>query len=225
MLINLLLFEVSMRDHKSYRLSGCWTALFLLWSCIQLVKTFLKTAIQEITTSWVVDPSLCATDIRQKMVCLFLSGECRNAVFSVSPCWSLRNRGSECSVWHLGVMWRSQLHKGQSASCALHLFMCPSTTRSQTPSGLREALTFELLPRHLLLSEDKREDNRVLTDTSPSATAMRSVCPSKHSSVWQGEWTHLHPQHARSQSGSKSDFVSKAAIFHSDTVTWTVLNS
>lgn len=84
MLIILLLFEVSMRDHKSYRLSGCWAALFLLWSCIQLVKTFSKTAIQEITTSWVVDPSLCATDIRQKW-CVFSSQVNVEMQCSLSP--------------------------------------------------------------------------------------------------------------------------------------------
>lgn len=127
---------------------------------------------------------------------------------------TLHNGGSECSVWHRGIIWLALLHKGQPAP----LCSMPFSTSPRTRSRLRETLAFELLFCHFLLLENR--ERRGLTHIPPSARA-------KHPPEWVSAHTVISVQRSWLQSGSKSDFVSKAAWTsrHSNTVIWTVRQS
>lgn len=129
--------------------------------------------------------SCCATSSATGVS--FLPGECGNAQFSVS------------SSWRVSILEDLSVHYGTEALHGLlcfikanlpPLFMCPFSTRPSTPSGLRETLTFELLPCHLLLSENRERRREQWPTLLHLLQSQRSVHLSMHPSVRLGECAH-----------------------------------
>lgn len=118
------------------------------------------------------NPSLCISDVNdsqitltgyqaiaqhnQPRVCLFFSGECGNAGFSVAPSWRVSIKED------LSVRYDTEALHGSLCFIKAHLpivlsaCLCVlSPPGPCTPSGLRETLAFELLSGHFLLLENR----------------------------------------------------------------------
>lgn len=123
-----------------------------------------------------VTPKITSTDYQtvaqhhHQQLCLFFQGEDGGAVVFVATSW--RVSVSE----DLSVQCDTEAVHGFScfikAPPALCLSVCPFSARRCTPSWLNKTLAFKLLPRHLLLSEN-RERTRVVTPTLLRMTQSR----------------------------------------------------